>query len=295
MRKFLFVAAILFFPVFGMGEASCSPRGDKADADSAPPRYARSRGADRLTVVSFNIWGGAEEPQYSPTLAALKDINADIIGIQEANGSIGKYAKDLGFYGSPNTNIISRFPIKEEFTQKNNKAYGVRIYLPHLKRSIYVFNSHLYHAPYSPYQVRDGETPDESIREEEVKKALELIATSTAPGSEIIFLGDHNSVSHIDWEGRGYDWPVSQLITEFGFIDSFRVLFPDASKHPGHTWSPGYPGRPANDTNDRIDYIYFTGVLLQPLYSETLDQTTSVKNWPSDHRAVVTYFKTRAE
>ena len=60
-------------------------------------------------------------------------------------------------------------------------------------------------------------------------------------------------------------WQTSLLLTESGFIDAFRQMYPDPATHPGLTWPVNNKGIPVSDLawaaeadeRDRIDYIYY--------------------------------------
>ena len=41
---------------------------------------------------------------------------------------------------------------------------------------------------------------------------------------------------------RALDLPVSQLVLDAGFQDTFRKIHPNPVQHPGITWSPMYRG-----------------------------------------------------
>lgn len=60
-----------------------------------------------------------------------------------------------------------------------------------------------------------------------------------------IILGDFNAVPHTDNPEDPNDAKSTRLLTDAGFIDTFRKVKPDAEKHPGKTNESG-----------RIDHIY---------------------------------------
>ena len=64
-------------------------------------------------------------------------------------------------------------------------------------------------------------------------------------GGPTIILGDFNAVPHTDNPEDPNDAKSTQLLTDAGFIDTFRKVNPDVKKHPGKTNESG-----------RIDHIY---------------------------------------
>ena len=126
-----------------------------------------------------------------------------------------------------------------------------------------------------------------------------IINENNVPHLSVIYVGDHNTPSLLDWgndninQNFGFQiyWPVSEFLLNNGFYDSFRELYQSPYDHPGLTWSPGYPKDSFDswDIHDRIDMIYYKDgeeKLLYPIESYVYD----CDPWPSDHRAVITEF-----
>jgi hypothetical protein len=125
----------------------------------------------------------------------------------------------------------------------------------------------------------------------------------------VFLTGDFNAPSHLDWtpavaaSGQvpyPYGWPVSRLLDEYGLRDSYRLAHPDPLARPGHSWTPGtpHPWRDPREVPGRIDFIYAGGpveVLGSQLVGEAggADVDLAVMPYPSDHRAVVSSFRTR--
>jgi len=112
--------------------------------------------------------------------------------------------------------------------------------------------------------------------------------------SNIIIAGDFNSVSVLDFNdetseihnNRGeVEWPVTSILRDDGFIDSFRTVHPDPMKDIGDTYSDRYRSVPQG----RIDHIYSRGDKFVPISSEVI--CTHPSFWISDHNAVVTTYK----
>ncbi|MCV3766407.1 endonuclease/exonuclease/phosphatase family protein [Rhizobium sp. TRM95796] len=192
-----------------------------------------SASAMELTVMSFNIWGGgvnAGKP-IDETVAAIKAVDPDIVGIQETKPEpdpctaencvpTGKsvaadIAKALGYYyydQSANNPaiwanaILSRYPIGK--ATKND--LGVEIVIE--GKRIMAYNIHLTDYPYQPYQLLNieyGAAPFLKTAEEAIAAAtatrgpaLDLLEQDmkAADGADAAFVfGDFNEPSHHDW------------------------------------------------------------------------------------------------
>ncbi len=109
----------------------------------------------------------------------------------------------------------------------------------------------------------------------------------------IIIAGDFNCGSHLDWTeknarhnyGLAIPFPSSIDFEKNKLIDSYRVIFPDETKHFGYTISPRFDSIMKNRTN----FIYYKGHNLVPVDSYLLDEHP--KGFPSDHAALVTTFR----
>lgn len=159
-----------------------------------------------------------------------------------------------------------------------------------------------------------------SQRDEQINSFLKSIQNSKKP---IVLLGDFNEPSHLDWQEDTknlfdhneliINWQNSILLKENGFIDSYRILYPNVVKNPGFTWPSSFSKNestswtPKADERDRIDFIYYKGngisvmnsVIVGPkeYYVRNKLSTKGTENdtflaseldWPSDHKAVFT-------
>ena len=306
-----------------------------------------------LKVLSFNIyWGGHKKP-IEKTIDVIKSSGADLIGIQENmnrkfEDQTTEIAEALGFsyvrsaildslekFGSSGNKIsarwtqqagqstLSRFPI----TAQSPGGFGIQVKMTPVK-NIWIFNTHLWHYPYVPYQLHNtkyhqGEFIDPKKTDAETKAILSarisheteitkilIDINSVLSMQEPVFLtGDFNEPSHLDWTKEvakaeihpiKIDFPTSRQIIDSGMKDAFRECFPNALNHPGFTWPAGeYPDSPDSsqlDPEDRIDFIYFIGKEVKVKKVELLgeDKNTSdisFKEYPSDHRAVLANFE----
>lgn len=257
--------------------------------------------------MSFNLWhsGSNVADGYVKISNAIARADADIVACQEANGqvvmeNIVMHLRKMPGYENVHQTfgIISKFPIVDTYPCGAVKVEYIEGFYLH------VFNSHLSPYPYGPYEIRDGKMPDESTRLEEIELDLKNIEDKTKDDDfPVLFLGDHNTPSHLDWVkeasvwnyGVCWKWPVSERILENGFVDLFRKKWPSVVANRGLTWTVhNYNG--AREKHDRIDFIYGkeNGFTIQVeeafVFAPEMETKTSYNKeleWPSDHRAVV--------
>lgn len=126
----------------------------------------------------------------------------------------------------------------------------------------------------------------------------------------LILTGDFNVPSALDWtdptKGRHcnwvVEWPVSRILMDNGFVDSYRKVYPNPLTQPGITWSPVNfyydPNKAYLEPQDRIDFIYYRSSKMSAVSSRTYVGTQPIhylpnnyrNDWPSDHAAVITDF-----
>jgi len=302
---------------FGIGADSCF-------SQSVEPTQS-------LRIMSFNLWhgGDAGKQPLAQTVSVIKSARADCIGIQEAEGNApqgaerpdnaAKLAKELNwhyFAQGGRKGIISRFPIASH-TPRN---HGVKIKLPSGKH-FYLFNVHLNHSPYQPYQLLnipygDGKfikTESEAIEEArqargtEIEEVLQEIKAVEAEGHPIFLTGDFNEPNCLDWTSEAamaklcpmeVRWPTTQALIDAGMTDAYRQIYPDPTIKRGLTWTPLTKPDDPRDRHDRIDMIWFKGVSTKKIKSvEIVGESTEyadivVAPYPADHRAIVAEVET---
>ena len=174
--------------------------------------------ATEIKVMSFNIWrdGVAGGQPLSQTIRVIRESKADIVGLQEAHQNAEKIAKLLKWHHvqqSGGTAIISRFDI----VANSPLRHGVKIKVAP-EKVVYMFNVHLMHAPYQPYQLlsipyhngRFIKTETDAILEanrargnqvESLIKDLHAFVPDDA-STPVFVTGDFNEPSHLDWTER---------------------------------------------------------------------------------------------
>lgn len=254
--------------------------------------------ATELKVMSFNIWGGGanEGKPVDETVAAIRAVDPDVIGIQETmvegetctadscpphGESVAKaIATALGYYYVDQTvsndavwanAILSRYPIGELTANK----LGAPIVVD--GRTVYAFNIHLDDSPYQPYQllgIEYGDFPFLKTEAEAVAaatatrgRALDLLeadmrAAATADLS--LVFGDFNEPSHLDWTAAtaaAGTHPIAVVYPTTARIESWGFVDMFRAKFPDPVAKPGFTWTPTSapdDPEDHHDRIDFT-------------------------------------
>jgi exodeoxyribonuclease-3 len=282
--------------------------------------------AETLRVMSFNLWhgGDAGKQPLTQTLEVIRAAKADLVGLQETGGfekekGAGRpdhgrrLAEMLGWHyfdQGERTGVLSRFPIVTNTPRK----WGVTVRTAS-GREVRMFNTHLMHAPYQPYQLLKIPyanapfitTAEEAVRAAQqarggqVERLLAEVKIALESGQPVFLTGDFNEPSHQDWTERAaaakrcplkVEYPSTQAVTTAGMRDAFRVVFPDEVARPGWTWTPTTAADDPKDRHDRIDFVFVGGTGVKVIACEIVGEAKAtsdivVQPYPSDHRAVV--------
>ena len=267
-----------------------------------------------IKVMTWNIWHGGLhgsktdnfEQDTANTINVLKVIqeeNPDILYMQETYCCGMDIAKEAGYpyswRGSSNLSIHSKYPIVDTlniYREFNSHAVIIDVEGQHLL----CVNIWLHYLP-DFFQDIKSLSPDSLIAGEGSSRLNEITAILHAVDSlnekldlPIIMGGDFNSGSHLDWieSAREYhydkvvEWPVSKLMQDRGYTDSFREAHPDPTLSLEGTW-----GFLSEDIiSDRIDFIYYRGDKLQTLDSKIVMDDPPCAYFNSDHRAILSIF-----
>ena len=276
-----------------------------------------------LRVMSYNLWhgGDAGKQPLGQTIEVIRKARADVVGLQETAGyppqeprpdNAQKLAKALGWHyldQGDRTGIISRWPIVANSPRK----WGAAIELPSGRRT-WLFNAHLAHAPYQPYQLLGIEyekapflkeaaealAAAKSARGPQVERLLAEVRDVVEPGTPAFITGDFNEPSHQDWTVAAarakccplsVDWPSTKTVVDADFVDAYRQTHPDETRHRGSTWTPLTSVDDPKDRHDRIDFV-FANAAAKVVSVEIVGESARfadlvVDPYPSDHRAVV--------
>ena len=255
-----------------------------------------------LKVMTFNIWRGSTS--IVQVAEAIRTAEADVIGIQEADGQLPALARKLNFYYDEGHSILSRYPLHQS-------AHKEFIWVEVAPDEVAAMsNVHLCHEPYGPYDIRDGLNAAAAVANEnrihmqEMNSRFHLLGQLASQGVPVFLTGDFNAPSHLDWTdeaksmhfGVAVEWSVSIRLEQLQFRDSYREVHSDPLTKPAVTWAPGGNGHiEPDEVHDRIDFVYAGGP------SATIDSCIvgergpytdiAITPWPSDHRAVVSTFE----
>ncbi len=217
-------------------------------------------GPKEVKIMTFNV---LYNTSFQSSVDVIKEVDADIIGIQEASyDRVYTIASELNYYyqqfsktpanrSGEDTGILSKFPIIKTYDD------GVLIEIK-TGLKVAVFSVHLLSYRYEPYH-QDWTT---------------------------------EAASH--HFGKVVNWPVSSRIEETGLTDAYRSYYPDEIAHPGITWTTL---ETVNEVYERIDYIYHDtnntfSLKKIELVGGTGDTAEIIINgYASDHYAVVATYE----
>ncbi|SIN83725.1 endonuclease/exonuclease/phosphatase family protein [Chitinophaga niabensis] len=276
-----------------------------------PPRpMGPPKAPAALRVMNYNIWHGGNETgkETGPQriVEIIQSSGADIVSMQETYGSGAKIADALGYYfylRSTNLSIMSRYPITETL-EGDAPFYNGGAYIKISDQQKIAFFTNWLNYPYDYWDMLEKNRPInpdslavhmEKGNTARLRSILKTIQPHTANADKIpvLFCGDFNTGSHLDWinatkefnNGYTVRFPAGLALYDAGYKDAFRIVHPDPLKERGITWTPQFP----HAFQDRIDYIYYKGALIQPVKAWTI--TTHPVKYPSDHAALVVEFK----
>jgi exodeoxyribonuclease III len=237
--------------------------------------------ATEITIMSFNTWGAGrnEGLPIDRTLAAIRAVDPDIIGLQEirpeashcstadcppGDDSVAPdLARALGYELLEQLTdnevlwanaILSRHPIMD----RTPGGLGARIAVD--GREILLFNIHAPDYPYQPYQLLGipyGEAPFLETAEQAEDAAriarsnasrLLLQDIATAGRAELVAItGDFNEPSHRDWTPAAVEAGLHPLAVNWPFTRALEAAgFTDAFRaaHPDEVARPGFTWSP---------------------------------------------------
>ncbi|MDR1053907.1 MAG: hypothetical protein LBL39_07000, partial [Planctomycetaceae bacterium] len=222
----------------------------------------KQQDSQQLKVMSFNIWVGGGK-SVEETARVIRETSVDIVGIQEASkggkNTAEKIAKDMNWHScvySSGCTIISRYPVAK--ISANRKGCKIQI---GENRFVWMFNIHLIHCPYEPYQLNGISycnapflnTAEEAIesawksRKKDVEATIADIKEAQKDNCPIFLTGDFNEPSCLDWTDKAAKagickmpiaWPATKtFIEKANMKDSYRTKYPNEITHKGHTWT----------------------------------------------------------
>ncbi len=204
--------------------------------------------------------------------------------------------------------ILSRYPIGAA----SGHDLGVPIDVNGV--TVWAFNIHHDDEPYQPYQLlgieygpapfikTEAEAQDYANQTRGAAMDLLFEDMKEAEGAAAIFVfGDFNEPSEYDWTDAAVaagqqpvkvEWPTTHKLSEAGFVDTYRAVWPDPVAKPAYTWTPQGDEADPEDHHDRIDFAFAKADGLRVtgawIVGESGARTDlAVDPWPSDHRATL--------
>ncbi|MEQ6120319.1 LamG-like jellyroll fold domain-containing protein [Reichenbachiella sp. MALMAid0571] len=255
---------------------------------------------DKLNLMAWNIWHGGRRhgreigPQQ--VIDFIKDTDTDIVMMQETYGSGALIADALGYYfylASTNISVISKYPILKTRTVYDAFRCGVTTIALSKGQTINLASLWIH---YLPAWRSDSNKPDATAeklilgegetRHKEINEIVAILDPYIKDANTVPFIigGDFNSPTHKDWteetsqwhNGLVVEWPVSKVMMEAGFRDSFREIRSDVN-YASSTMT-------AKQLTYHIDYIYYKGKSVKAIDSDMHFKYKGI--WPSDHPAV---------
>ncbi len=321
----------------------------------------KTRKPFNFTVLQWNIWqeGTMIKGGFEAIVEELARLKPDFVTLSEVRNyhdtnftdrlvqALKKKNITYHSFLSYDTGVLSRYPITDSVVVfPLNKDHGT---IHKLKvnvdgRSIAIYTGHLDYLDCSYYNVRgyDGTNWKETTRPSSVSELLKMNNLSwrddatrvflnearhdLSEGTAVIFGGDFNEPSHLDWTeatAQLYDhhgfvvpWTVSKMMEQAGFKDTYRELYSNPVTHPGFTYPCYNPladiklltWAPKADERERIDYVYYQGkglratsiqifgpdasvCRLKPIKDAEADPKLAPMGiWPTDHKGLLVHF-----
>ncbi len=258
---------------------------------------------------------GADIIAAQETVPEPDPCTAEVCQAEDGNSRAAQIAEALGYNFHEfkhNTEnhwadvVFSKYPIGKETPN------GVGVEIDVGGQKVIAYSMNLDDAPYQPYQLLNIEydkspfikSADEAVKfaSETRGKALTLLLADIEASKDALaqfVMGDFNEPSALDWTDKAVaaglqplpvNWPFSKALLDQGFVDTFRVMFPDVVSKPGMTWTPTTSPTDETDHHDRIDMVLVKGKNLKVntagiVGEKAPESDLVVTPWPSDHRA----------
>lgn len=260
--------------------------------------------------------------------------------------------KGLTYYSffSDDSGLLSKYPISDSLTifplkNDHGSIYKLKTNVNGVPFAVYTAHLDYLNCAYYLPRGYDGNTWDKLKKPIVDKKKIEKMNSASRrddailnfiadanlefeTGTTILLGGDFNEPSHMDWteetkdlfdhNGLVFDWKVTSLLAENGYVDSYREKYPSVIKNPGFTY-PSYnkdksiqnlTWAPSSDERERIDFIFYkTSGALSLQSVKIVGPKASIKKskmiiedtddvfieplgvWPSDHKGLFAVFE----
>ncbi len=321
-----------------------------------------------LTVLQFNIWqeGTVIAGGFDAIADEIARLKPDFVTLSEVRNyhdtrfcdrivsALAERGEEYHSFYSYDSGLLSRYPITDSATVFPHEGDHGTIYRLNTKidgKDFAVYTGHLDYQNDTYYEVRayDGNSWNRmeepltdvdsimarnllSLRDEAIDSFLADAARQHEAGAIVIFGGDFNEPSHLDWTeatrdsadhpGVVIEWPNTLALHKAGYRDAYREVYPDPVTHPGYTYpsdNAALPPEkitwaPLSDERDRIDYIFFrpdTATDMQAVEAAVVGPKSSIAYckrinecsadsfiqplgvWPTDHKGVLVKLRYR--
>ncbi len=152
----------------------------------------------RLEVLVDNVEYGGD----AGTDAVIDAIDADVVGVLESYNRLPEIAANTGYpYYDVSLQLLSKYPIHEPSGAEGR--YALIEVRP--GEVVAFFNIHLDYVKYGPKLLRNGQpvrdvlASEDEVRTSALDEPLRLMDGLIAQGYPVIFTGDHNEPSSLDW------------------------------------------------------------------------------------------------
>jgi endonuclease/exonuclease/phosphatase family metal-dependent hydrolase len=197
---------------------------------------------ETYSIATFNIHNFRNAGQQITLREIIDTIQKyDIVALQEVsdNDKLNEIIKGWNYIYNRSTLLLSKYPIKENVTDKNIKERHTAALIQLPSKRVFVSNIHLNYR-------------DENIRITEMDNIMKLINPYVQSYPSIL-LGDFNALTSNDYDNS--EWANIYNIREKGnwelpvhiLTDSLNILWEDSGKD-NYSQTCRY--------NTRIDYIY---------------------------------------
>lgn len=320
-----------------------------------------------IKVLQWNIWqeGTIIKGGYDAIVDEVARLEPDFVTLSEVRNYkddfcrrltrdlAERYGKTYYSFRSDDTGLLSRYPIRDSVTifplmddhgtvhRMVTEMDGVEfaVYTGHLDyRSDAYYNVRGYHGttwdeiPIPTTVAEILNFNDASLRDDAVRCFIRAARRDIEAGRIVIFGGDFNEPSHMDWTRETKDlydhhgfivpWTVTLELDNAGFVDTYRTLYPDVLKYPGFTFPSYNPHTnirsltwaPKADERDRIDYVFYypdarleltDALIFGPRESVVRCQCVEESScdkfllpqgiWPTDHKGLLVTFRWRKD
>lgn len=264
--------------------------------------------------------------------------------------SLGEKGKKYYSFYSYDSGLLSKYPIKDSvtiFPENGDHGSIYKLVADVSGREVVVYTAHLDYLNCAYYDVKgydglDWHKLDEPLtdkekilekniaseREDAIKLFIEDAEKEISRRRLVFIGGDFNEPSYLDWiegtkeiadhHGVVIPWTVTTMLSQNGYLDAYRTVYPNPLTHPGYTYPADCESVPVekltwaaeSDERERIDFIFYypdrklkikSASILGPAGCIVRSQRkpensadpiiTPIGIWPTDHKGIMAEFE----